>query len=69
MAVPMVDGRVSCSHIPEPHISFDRAAGYRARVECRCGKINITLQQTRATLDDAMEDSRVLDAMVRKVAR
>lgn len=69
MADALVDGRVSCSHIPEPHISFDRAAGYRARVECRCGKINITLQKPRATLDDAMADSLVLDAMVRKTGR
>lgn len=65
----LVDGRSTCSHIPEPHISFDRAQGYRARIECRCGRINITLQKPRAAFAAAEADSRVLDALVRKASR
>lgn len=69
LSIKLADGRVSCSHVPEPHISFDPTKGYRARVECRCGKINIALQHTRPTLAEAEADSRVLDALARKAAQ
>lgn len=42
---PLSDGRTDCSHIPEPHIVYDRIAGrYRAT--------------PRATLDAAQADER-----------
>ena len=40
MSNTLIDGRASCSHIPEPHIVYNhRAAAYRAAVNCRCGYV------------------------------
>ncbi len=55
------DGRADCSHIPEPHVVYDReAAGWRAKAGCRCGDQKGFDTRLYVTLGDAERAAGVL---------
>ena len=61
MSNPLADGRITCSHIPEPHIAYDhRAAAYRAMVNCRCGHVKAETGRLYTTLAAADSAARAL---------
>lgn len=38
----IIDGRVECSHVPEPHVVYDRPKNaYRAVIRCTCRRITV----------------------------